>query len=415
MLLRCERDTQAFEAALRAERARLVRLCARITGDVDAAEDLAQETLMEAWRALGRLRDPDGLSPWLAAIARNVCLRWARGRGRELARRAETAASPDGTPPTLDDLPDGDEDVAIELERGELADLLDRALALLPVETRAALVESYVYERPRGELAARLGLSESALRVRLHRGRLALRHALATDLRAEAMSLGVALPVTVRGDTSDTDTDNNAGEPEWRATRIWCPFCGRHRLIARLMADAGEYSYHCPGRCVPSGHPDLPGGIVVGMARDTSIAAGLTSAKSILSRLLADNDTRYRRGLAEGEATCLDCGRPVSIRLWTPADAPDMGPLTYGINLACDRCRGGDNASLWHLMIDLPAGQRFWRRHPRMRALPIREIAYQGRPALLTGFESVDGPVRLEVISARETLDVLRIEGEVTP
>ena len=37
-----------WEAALRLERARLVRLCARFTGDVDAAEDLAQETLCEA-------------------------------------------------------------------------------------------------------------------------------------------------------------------------------------------------------------------------------------------------------------------------------------------------------------------------------------------------------------------------------
>jgi hypothetical protein len=48
-----------------------------------------------------------------------------------------------------------------------------------------------------------------------------------------------------------------------------------------------------------------------------------------------------------------------------------------------------------------------------MRALPIREISYQGRPALLAGFESVDGPAQLEVVSARETLDVLRIEGGI--
>src|SRR5690348_4570296 len=131
MLPRCERDTGAFEAVLAAERARLVRLCARITGDADAAEDLAQETLVEAWRALGRLRDPDGLSPWLAAIARNVCLRWARGRGRELSQRTEIAAGPNGLPLALDDLPDGDEDIAVDLERGELTELLDRALALL--------------------------------------------------------------------------------------------------------------------------------------------------------------------------------------------------------------------------------------------------------------------------------------------
>jgi DNA-directed RNA polymerase specialized sigma24 family protein len=49
------------DAALLGERARLVRLCARLTGDWDAAEDLAQETFVEAWRALDRLRDPGGL------------------------------------------------------------------------------------------------------------------------------------------------------------------------------------------------------------------------------------------------------------------------------------------------------------------------------------------------------------------
>ena len=39
-----------LEASLSLERSRLVGLCARITGDVDIAEDLAQETLLEAWR-----------------------------------------------------------------------------------------------------------------------------------------------------------------------------------------------------------------------------------------------------------------------------------------------------------------------------------------------------------------------------
>ena len=65
---------------LTSERARLVRLCTRATGDPDAAEDLAQEALFEAWRAAHKL--PEGVSAeergrWLSVIARNVCLRWA--------------------------------------------------------------------------------------------------------------------------------------------------------------------------------------------------------------------------------------------------------------------------------------------------------------------------------------------------
>lgn len=71
---------------LAAERPRLVRLCTRITGDPGSAEDLAQETLIEAWRHADGLRDPSAVQAWLTGIARNVCRRWARSRGRDRSR-----------------------------------------------------------------------------------------------------------------------------------------------------------------------------------------------------------------------------------------------------------------------------------------------------------------------------------------
>src|SRR6476619_1827962 len=71
------------------EREHLVRLCAAITHDRDAAEDLAQETLLEAWRNAHKLHDPAGADRWLAAIARNVCRRSARRQGRNPAVRGE--------------------------------------------------------------------------------------------------------------------------------------------------------------------------------------------------------------------------------------------------------------------------------------------------------------------------------------
>src|SRR5262249_52357573 len=96
-----QQSIQSFqiEAALPAERARLVRLCARLSGDPDAAEDLAQETLIEAWRHRQRLHDPQGYTHWLSAIARNVCLRWARRRGREHAHLAHLAPVHDSARP----------------------------------------------------------------------------------------------------------------------------------------------------------------------------------------------------------------------------------------------------------------------------------------------------------------------------
>ena len=74
-----------FETILADERARLVRLCDRFSGNPDAAEDLAQETLMAAWKSRGQLTSLDELKPWASAIARNVCLNWSRGDYRERA------------------------------------------------------------------------------------------------------------------------------------------------------------------------------------------------------------------------------------------------------------------------------------------------------------------------------------------
>ena len=75
-----------LESVLPSERERLVRLCGYLSGNVDVAEDLAQETLFEAWRHREKLCDPQGHAQWLSTIARNVCRRWARSHGREMAR-----------------------------------------------------------------------------------------------------------------------------------------------------------------------------------------------------------------------------------------------------------------------------------------------------------------------------------------
>jgi hypothetical protein len=82
----------------------------------------------------------------------------------------------------------------------------------------------------------------------------------------------------------------------------------------------------------------------------------------------------------------------------------------------CPTCRAlSDSASPWHLTLDTAVVQRFWRRHPRMRALPTRALDFAGRPALLTGFESLDTSTRLELIQARTTYEILQVTGEEAP
>jgi RNA polymerase sigma factor (sigma-70 family) len=106
---------------------------------------------------------------WTSSIARNVCLRWTSTRGRDAPQLL--------TPDQGWDVPADDYDLHVELERHELVELLDRALALLPPPSCEVLVERYVRELPHAEIAERMGLTEAGVVKRLERGQLRLKSA----------------------------------------------------------------------------------------------------------------------------------------------------------------------------------------------------------------------------------------------
>ena len=80
---------------LAAARPRLARQARRYGATADQAEDIAQETLLTAWRSLDHLRDPDRFDAWMDGICRNICRRVARQSASEIAR---LAPSPPTTP-----------------------------------------------------------------------------------------------------------------------------------------------------------------------------------------------------------------------------------------------------------------------------------------------------------------------------
>jgi RNA polymerase sigma-70 factor (ECF subfamily) len=368
-----------------ANRDLLLRFCTRYTGDPVAAEDLAQQTLLEALEHRRELRNPTSHRSWLFGIARNQCRLWARGRGREVPGLIELDSERELA--GRDQWQASDIDLQLDLERDDLARLLDRAMALLPAETRAALVERYIKESPQAEVAVRLGLTEGAVEARLHRGKLALRRLLTTELSDEAVSYGLIQP-------------KDAG---WQTTRIWCPGCGKHKLEGWLRSREGKLYMRCPQCSSHSGHfihSRLGNGL-----------QDIQTYRPAVSRVLRIIDEMFRARAKDGAAPCPACGDWLPIARGTPPWVPPRYVNPNSIYLWHPGCGGADSET-WHsLTWSLPEARSFWREHPRMRFLPEREIEAAGSPAVVTGFQSVTDGARLDVVALRDSLRVLSVNG----
>ncbi len=160
-------DQQAFEMLVRATYAESYTLAYRLTGDEEDARDVVQESYLRAYRGLKRFRGDAQFTTWLYRITANCASthlgRRARHRHDELADDAPLADT------------DPDVDPAARTDARATRERLTDALRGLPPRLRAVVVLRDVYDLPHEAIAAELGISESAAKVRLHRARKKLR------------------------------------------------------------------------------------------------------------------------------------------------------------------------------------------------------------------------------------------------
>jgi RNA polymerase sigma factor (sigma-70 family) len=172
-------DGQAFAELVTPYRAELLRFAhGMLRADGQASEEVVQEAMLKAYRALEQGTRPESVRPWLFQIVRNAALNAQR-------RSQPTFALADGDSQVAQRTPS---DAA---EQGEWMDWLMAAITELPSRQRQALVGRELEGRSHAELAASLGTSVLAVKTLLYRARGTLR-----KMRAESM---LSVPLFIKG------------------------------------------------------------------------------------------------------------------------------------------------------------------------------------------------------------------------
>jgi RNA polymerase sigma-70 factor (ECF subfamily) len=156
-------DRAAFEVLLAGIQGPLFRYLRHLLTDVDLAQDVLQETLMQVYRKITWLREPTLLLPWAYRIASREAFRRLRVRRRLAETTLDDAAAEGVEPSHADDA---------------ILDALPRFLESISPASRSVLTLHYIEELSLSEIAAILGLSQGTVKSRLAYGLVQLRRAL---------------------------------------------------------------------------------------------------------------------------------------------------------------------------------------------------------------------------------------------
>ncbi len=153
-------DAEAFAELVRRHETSVRVLMYRCCGDAATADDLAQQTFLQAWKDIAQLRDVRRFAGWLKRLALN---RWLKGvRGKDPLRDAQAVAAERAAP---------SDNTGLRMD-------LDRALATLAPAQRACVICSYHEGMSHAEIAAATGFALGTVKSHIRRATTQLRHLL---------------------------------------------------------------------------------------------------------------------------------------------------------------------------------------------------------------------------------------------
>jgi len=157
-------NLEAFEELVVRYRPAVVRLARTIVG-VDHAEDVAQDSLLLAFKALPGIEEPRKFPAWLSAITRHRALRFSKSETAQMKKRV----------PLDEALLENIEALAKPLAEKERDEEMIEALETLPSDYAMPLRLRFLDEMPLDRIAAFMGIPLSTVKWRIHHGKKLLR------------------------------------------------------------------------------------------------------------------------------------------------------------------------------------------------------------------------------------------------
>jgi RNA polymerase sigma-70 factor (ECF subfamily) len=173
-------DGQTFDALIRQYGGRLLSVARRILGNDDEAREAVHEAFVAAFRARQQFHADARISTWLHRIAVNAALMKLRSRKRRAEESIDTllpAFQADGH--HAEQFASWDEPIDVTLGRRETAAFVREAIDRLPESYRVVLLLRDIDGLSTEEAAKMLEITPNAVKIRLHRARMALRTLLA--------------------------------------------------------------------------------------------------------------------------------------------------------------------------------------------------------------------------------------------
>ena len=162
-------DAPAFCLLTAPLQARLLRQAAALTGDLSAAEDLISETLVEAWKSLGRYDKTCRLSTWLYAILLHRSQKLARrARSRPLSLAWLPSFHRDDLAARQENLPSPDPSPSDNAEKNDLSIQLRQHIDRLPEKHRRVILLRFFEDASLPDIARVLDCSVGTVKSRLH-------------------------------------------------------------------------------------------------------------------------------------------------------------------------------------------------------------------------------------------------------